>query len=447
MTPRQNLSRGVLTLKKKSDTIDNTDFNKRRLRRLEKKRRRSMSENVFDVLKERGLIAQCTHEEEIRELLGKEKVTFYIGFDPTADSLHVGHFLQMVVMRHMQMHGHRPIALVGGGTGHVGDPSGRTDMRQMMTKEIIDHNCECFKEQLSKVVDFSDGKALMVNNADWLLDLNYIEFLRDIGACFSVNKMLTAECFKQRLEKGLSFLEFNYMLMQSYDFLMLSRKYGCKLELGGDDQWSNILGGLELCRKKDGKQVYGMTFTLLTNSEGKKMGKTQSGAVWLDPKKTSPYDFYQYWVNVQDADVIKCLKLLTFVPMEEIREMEKWEGAELNKAKRILAYEVTKLVHGEEEAEKAKAAAEAVFGQGKAAADMPTTVIPDVVGMGVLDMLVKTGLVKSKGEARRIVSQNGLSINDEKYTDVNGTVTADMLTDDGIIIKKGKKVYHKVVTE
>lgn len=447
MTPRQNLSRGVLTLKKKSDTIDNTDFNKRRLRRLEKKRRRSMSENVFDVLKERGLIAQCTHEEEIRELLGKEKVTFYIGFDPTADSLHVGHFLQMVVMRHMQMHGHRPIALVGGGTGHVGDPSGRTDMRQMMTKEIIDHNCECFKEQLSKVVDFSDGKALMVNNADWLLDLNYIEFLRDIGACFSVNKMLTAECFKQRLEKGLSFLEFNYMLMQSYDFLMLSRKYGCKLELGGDDQWSNILGGLELCRKKDGKQVYGMTFTLLTNSEGKKMGKTQSGAVWLDPKKTSPYDFYQYWVNVQDADVIKCLKLLTFVPMEEIREMEKWEGAELNKAKRILAYEVTKLVHGEEEAEKAKAAAEAVFGQGKAAADMPTTVIPDVVGMGVLDMLVKTGLVKSKGEARRIVSQNGLSINDEKYTDVNGTVTAEMLTDDGIIIKKGKKVYHKVVTE
>lgn len=447
MTPRQNLSRGVLTLKKKSDTIDNTDFNKRRLRRLEKKRRRSMSENVFDVLKERGLMAQCTHEEEIRELLGKEKVTFYIGFDPTADSLHVGHFLQMVVMRHMQMHGHRPIALVGGGTGHVGDPSGRTDMRQMMTKEIIDHNCECFKEQLSKVVDFSDGKALMVNNADWLLDLNYIEFLRDIGACFSVNKMLTAECFKQRLEKGLSFLEFNYMLMQSYDFLMLSRKYGCKLELGGDDQWSNILGGLELCRKKDGKQVYGMTFTLLTNSEGKKMGKTQSGAVWLDPKKTSPYDFYQYWVNVQDADVIKCLKLLTFVPMEEIREMEKWEGAELNKAKRILAYEVTKLVHGEEEAEKAKAAAEAVFGQGKAAADMPTTVIPDVVGMGVLDMLVKTGLVKSKGEARRIVSQNGLSINDEKYTDVNGTVTADMLTDDGLIIKKGKKVYHKVVTE
>lgn len=405
-----------------------------------------MSENVFDVLKERGLIAQCTHEDEIRELLGKEKVTFYIGFDPTADSLHVGHFLQMVVMRHMQMHGHRPIALVGGGTGHVGDPSGRTDMRQMMTEETINHNCECFKKQLSKVIDFSDDKAIMVNNADWLLDLNYIEFLRDIGACFSVNKMLTAECFKQRLEKGLSFLEFNYMLMQSYDFLMLSRKYGCKLELGGDDQWSNILGGLELCRKKDGKQVYGMTFTLLTNSEGKKMGKTQSGAVWLDPEKVSPYDFYQYWVNVQDADVIKCLKLLTFIPMDEIREMEKWEGAELNKAKRILAYEVTKLVHGEAEAEKAKATAEAVFGKGAVSEDMPTTVIADVVGKGVLDMLVETGLFKSKGEARRVVMQNGLSINDEKYTDVNGVVTEDMVTNDGIIIKKGKKVYHRVVT-
>ena len=400
--------------------------------------------NVFDVLKERGLIAQCTHEDEIRELLGKEKVTFYIGFDPTADSLHVGHFLQMVVMRHMQMHGHRPIALVGGGTGHVGDPSGRTDMRQMMTEEIINHNCECFKEQLAKVVDFSDDKAIMVNNADWLLKLNYVEFLRDIGACFSVNQMLTAECFKQRLEKGLSFLEFNYMLMQSYDFLMLSREYDCKLELGGDDQWSNILGGLDLCRRKDGKQVYGMTFTLLTNSEGKKMGKTQSGAVWLDPKKTTPYDFYQYWVNVADSDVIKCLKLLTFVPMEKIYELEKLEGAELNAAKRLLAYDVTKLVHGEEEAEKVKAAAEAVFANGGVSENMPTTIIPDVVGMGVLDMLVATGLVASKGEARRVVSQNGLSINDAKYTDVNGVVTEDMITDNGIIIKKGKKSFHRI---
>lgn len=401
-------------------------------------------ENVFDVLKERGLIAQTTHEDEIRELLGKEKVTFYIGFDPTADSLHVGHFLQMVVMKHMQDHGHRPIALVGGGTGHIGDPSGRTDMRQMMTKEIIDHNCECFKKQLSNVIDFSDGKALMVNNADWLLNLNYIEFLRDIGAHFSVNQMLTAECFKQRLEKGLSFLEFNYMLMQGYDFLMLNRKYDCKIELGGDDQWSNILAGMDLCRKKDQKQVYGMTFTLLTNSEGKKMGKTQSGAVWLDPKKTTPYDFYQYWVNVSDADVIKCLKLLTFVPMDEIRKMEQWEGKELNEAKRVLAYEVTKLVHGEEEAQKCKAAAEAVFGGGGVSADMPTSVIADAVGMGVLDLLVKTGLLPSKGEARRLVQQNGLSINNEKYTDPNGVVTAEMFGDDGMIIKKGKKVFHKV---
>ena len=404
--------------------------------------------NVYDVLKERGLIAQVTHEDEVRNLLGSEKVTFYIGFDPTADSLHVGHFLQMVVMKHMQMHGHRPIALVGGGTGHIGDPSGRTDMRQMMTAEIIDHNCECFKKQLSSVIDFSEEKALMVNNADWLLKLNYVDFLRDIGACFSVNKMLTAECFKQRLEKGLSFLEFNYMLMQSYDFLMLSREYDCKLELGGDDQWSNILGGIELCRRKDQKQVYGMTFTLLTNSEGKKMGKTQSGALWLDPQKTSPYDFYQYWVNVDDADVIKCLKLLTFLPMEEIEEMAKYKDAEINKAKRVLAYEVTKLVHGEEEANKVKAAAEAVFGGGTNSADMPTTEITKAEladGMSILDALVKSALASSKGEARRLVVQGGVSLNGEKVTDIAFMLSEENFTDNEATIKKGKKVFHRIV--
>ena len=404
--------------------------------------------NVYDVLKERGLIAQVTHEEEVRNLLGNEKVTFYIGFDPTADSLHVGHFLQMVVMKHMQMHGHRPIALVGGGTGHIGDPSGRTDMRQMMTADIIDHNCECFKKQLSSVIDFSEGKALMVNNADWLLKLNYVDFLRDIGACFSVNKMLTAECFKQRLEKGLSFLEFNYMLMQSYDFLMLSRDYDCKLELGGDDQWSNILGGIELCRRKDQKQVYGMTFTLLTNSEGKKMGKTQSGALWLDPLKTSPYDFYQYWVNVDDADVIKCLKLLTFLPLEEIEEMAKYKDAEINKAKKVLAYEVTKLVHGEEEANKVKAAAEAVFGGGTNSADMPTTEITKAEladGMTILDVLVKASLASSKGEARRLVQQGGVSLNGEKVTDIAFAITEAAFIDGEATIKKGKKVFHRIV--
>ena len=404
-------------------------------------------ENVFDVLKERGLIAQTTHEEEIRELLGKEKVTFYIGFDPTADSLHVGHFLQMVVMRHMQNYGHRPIALVGGGTGMVGDPSGRTDMRSMMTRETIEHNCERFKEQLSKIVDFSDGKAIMVNNADWLLDLNYIEFLRDIGSCFSVNKMLTAECFKTRLEQGLSCLEFNYMLMQSYDFLMLNRKYGCKIELGGDDQWSNILGGIDLCRRKDQKQVYGMTFTLLTTSEGTKMGKTAKGALWLDPEKCKPYDFYQYWVNVKDEDVINCLKLVTFVPMEEIREMEKWEGQELNKAKKRLAYEVTKLVHGEEEADKAQTAAEAVFGAGAVSENMPSSVVADAVGTGLLDVLVSVKLIPSKGEGRRLIQQNGLSVNDEKVTDPNMVVTADLFDGDGMIVRKGKKVYHRITLE
>lgn len=406
-----------------------------------------MSRNVYDVLKERGLIAQTTHEEEIRELLGKEKVTFYIGFDPTADSLHVGHFLQMVVMKHMQDAGHRPIALVGGGTGHIGDPSGRTDMRRMMTTETINHNCERFKEQLSRIIDFSDGKAIMVNNADWLLNLNYIDFIRDIGSCFSVNKMLTAECFKQRLEKGLSFLEFNYMLMQSYDFLMLNRKYNCKIELGGDDQWSNILGGIDLCRRKDQQQVYGMTFTLLTTSEGKKMGKTSKGALWLDKEKCSPFDFYQYWVNVQDNDVINCLKLITFVPMEEIHEMEKWEGADLNKAKKRLAYEVTKLVHGEEEAIKARDAAEAIFANGGVSADMPTTEIgaDEINGMTILDLLMWIKLIPSKGEGRRLIQQNGISVNDVKVSDVNMPITEDLFAGDGMIAKKGKKIYHRII--
>ena len=404
-------------------------------------------ENVFDVLKARGLIAQTTHEEEIRELLGREKVTFYIGFDPTADSLHVGHFLQMVVMRHMQMHGHRPIALVGGGTGHVGDPSGRTDMRSMMTKETIDHNCECFKKQLSRVIDFSDDKAIMVNNADWLLDLNYIEFLRDIGSCFSVNKMLTAECFKQRLEKGLSFLEFNYMLMQSYDFLMLNRKYGCKLELGGDDQWSNILGGIELCRRKDQTQTYGMTFTLLTNSEGKKMGKTAKGALWLDADKVSPYEFYQYWRNVDDADVIRFLRMLTFLPLEQIAELEKLEGQELNEAKKILAYELTKTVHGKDEADKAKSGAEAVFGGSSDMSNMPSsTVSPEDIGeqIAILDLLTSVSLIPSKAEGRRLIQQGGLSVDGEKITDTSFAVTADMLSGDGIVVKKGKKVFHRI---
>ena len=403
--------------------------------------------NVFDTLKERGLIAQTTHEEEIRDLLGKEKVTFYIGFDPTADSLHVGHFLQMVVMRHMQLAGHRPIAIVGGGTGTVGDPSGRSDMRKMMTRETIDHNVAKFKEQLSRFIDFSDGKALMVNNADWLLELKFVEFMRDIGVHFSVNRMLTFECFKQRMERGLSFFEFIYMLMQSYDFLVLNREYGCKLELGGDDQWSNILGGVELIRRCDGKDAYGMTFTLLTTSEGKKMGKTEKGALWLDPEKTSPYDFYQYWVNVDDADVIRCLKLLTFIPLEEIDELAKLEGQELNKAKKILAYELTQMIHGTEEADKAKSASEAIFGGGGAAANMPSTTVDkaEIGGaVNILDLLVKVGLIPSKAEGRRLIQQGGLSIDGEKVSDVSYEVTADMLDGDGIVVKKGKKVYHRI---
>ncbi len=404
--------------------------------------------NVFEELKARGLIAQLTHEKEIEELLNKEKVTFYIGFDPTADSLHIGHFLQMVVMRHMQLAGHRPIALVGGGTGHIGDPSGRTDMRQMMTKETIDYNCERFKEQLSRMIDFSDGKAIMVNNADWLLDLNYIEFIRDIGSCFSVNQMLTAECFKQRMEKGgLSFLEFNYMLMQSYDFLMLSRKYDCKIELGGDDQWSNILGGLDLCRRKDKKQVYGMTFTLLTTSEGKKMGKTAKGALWLDPNKTSPFEFYQYFRNVKDADVINCMKLITFIPLAEIEEYAKLEGSEINKAKMRLAFEVTKMVHGEEEAKKAEAAALNLFAGGQDA-EVPSFEISEAElkdGINIMDLLVLTKLCPSKSEARRNVVQGGVSVKEEKVSDIGFTVNKDMFENNELMVRRGKKAFIKII--
>ncbi len=399
--------------------------------------------NVYDILKERGLIAQTTHEEEIRDLLGREKVTFYIGFDPTADSLHVGHFLQMVVMRHMQNAGHTPIALVGGGTGMVGDPSGRTDMRKMLTVDDINHNCDCFKKQLSRVIDFSNGKAIMVNNADWLRNLNYIEFLRDIGVHFSVNKMLTAECFKSRLERGLSFIEFNYMLMQSYDFLMLHEAYGCKLELGGDDQWSNILGGIELVRRVKGEQVYGMTFALLLTSDGRKMGKTAGGALWLDPQKVSPYNFYQYWRNVDDADVARMLKMVTFVDMDMIRTVETWEGAKLNEAKELLAYEVTKLVHGEEEAEKAQAAAKAVFAGGLSQ-DMPTKEL-DRHDLGcILDVLVKADIVSSKSEGRRLIQQGGLTVGDEKISDIAFELSENAFTDGVILIKKGKKTIYKL---
>ena len=404
--------------------------------------------NVYDTLRERGLIAQVTHEKEIRELLENEKVTFYIGFDPTADSLHIGHFLQMVVMRHMQLAGHRPIALVGGGTGMVGDPSGRTDMRKMMTPETIQHNCDCFKKQLSSVIDFSEGKAIMVNNADWLLKLNYIEFLRDIGVCFSVNEMLRAECFKTRLEKGLSFIEFNYMLMQSYDFLQLYKKYNCKIELVGDYQRSNNLGGLDLVRRKEQAQVYGMTFTLLTNSEGKKMGKTAKGALWLDPEKVSPYEFYQYWRNVSDADVCRFLKLVTFVPMEEIREYEKLEGKELNEAKERLGFEVTKLVHGEEEARKAQEAARAVFSAGGVSADMPTKEINGADfgdEINILDLLASVEFIPSKAEGKRLIKQGGLTVNDKKVTSFEDSVAKADFGDDGIIARRGKKAYHKII--
>lgn len=406
-------------------------------------------QNVFDTLKERGLIAQTTHEEEIRKILGEEKITFYIGFDPTADSLHIGHFMQLIVMKHMQNAGHRPIILLGGGTTMVGDPTGKTDMRPMITQDVIQHNADNFKKQMSKFIDFSDGKALMVNNADWLLDLNYVDFLREVGVHFSVNRMLTAECFKTRLEKGLSFLEFNYMLMQGYDFYKLNRDYGCLMEFGGDDQWSNILGGIELIRRKEGKQAYGMTFTLLTTSEGKKMGKTEKGALWLDPEKVSPYEFYQYWRNVDDKDVIRMLKLVTFLPMEQIAEYEKLEGQELNKVKCILAYEVTKMVHGEEAAKAANDAALAIFSGGNTE-NMPSKSIASATmqdGMNILDLLTAVELVPSKGEGRRLIQQNGLSINGEKATSIELNITADNFQNGELILKKGKKTFLKLILE
>lgn len=404
-------------------------------------------ENVFDTLMERGYIKQTTHEDEIRDLLGKEKVTFYIGFDPTADSLHVGHFIAMMFMSHMQKAGHRPIALVGGGTAMIGDPSGRTDMRQMLTDEDISHNVASIKSQLERFIDFSDEKAILANNADWLLDLNYVNFIRDIGVHFSVNRMLSAECFKQRLEKGLSFLEFNYMLMQGYDFYVLNQKYDCKMQLGGDDQWSNMIAGMELIRRKEGKQAYAMTCTLLTNSEGQKMGKTANGAVWLSADKMSPYDFYQYWRNVEDADVNKCLRLLTFLPMDEVERLSSLEGAEINSAKEILAYEVTSLVHGSEEAEKAQNAARALFSGGADSSSIPTTELDKSIfqeGIGLLGLLTELGLTKSNGEARRLVQQNGVSLNDTPVSDPSRVIALDDFENGSIMIRKGKKVYHRV---
>ena len=407
--------------------------------------------NTYEELKERGLIAQVTDEQKVADLINKGEATFYIGFDPTADSLHVGHFMALCLMKRLQMAGNKPIALIGGGTAMVGDPSGKTDMRQMMTKETIEHNVAAFKKQMSRFIDFEDDKALLVNNADWLLDLNYVEFLREVGPHFSVNNMLRAECYKQRMEKGLSFLEFNYMIMQSYDFYKLFQDYGCNLQFGGDDQWSNMLGGTELIRRKLGEDASAMTITLLLNSEGKKMGKTVSGAVWLDAEKTSPYDFYQYWRNVDDADVIKCLKMLTFLPLEEIKAMESWEGSELNKAKEILAYELTNLVHGEEEAKKADAAAKSMFGNGGISGDIPTTTYPKAEldeGKDILTLLVDAELAKSRGEARRLVQQNGVSVNGDKVTEIDATFTTGDYNEDGVIlIKKGKKVFHQIKGE
>ena len=405
---------------------------------------------LYDELVARGLIAQVTNEAEIKELINNGKATFYIGFDPTADSLHVGHFMALCLMKRLQMAGNRPIALIGGGTGMVGDPSGRTDMRSMMTAETIQHNCACFKKQMERFIEFGEDKALMVNNADWLMNLNYIELLREVGACFSVNNMLRAECYKQRMEKGLSFLEFNYMIMQSYDFYYLFQHYGCNMQFGGNDQWSNMLGGTELIRRKLGKDAHAMTITLLLNSEGKKMGKTAAGAVWLDPNKTSPFDFYQYWRNVEDADVLKCIRMLTFLPLEQIDEMDHWEGAQLNRAKEILAYELTKLVHGEEEAQKAQNAAKALFSGGADDANMPTTAIaPDQLQdgkIGMMDLLVICGLCSSKSDARRNIQQGGVFADDEKVTAIDAVVTAEQLKN-GVKLRRGKKAYHKAVLE
>ena len=404
---------------------------------------------IYDELVARGLIAQVTDEAEIRELIDNGKATFYIGFDPTADSLHVGHFMALCLMKRLQMAGNRPIALIGGGTGYIGDPSGRTDMRSMMTPEQIQHNCDCFKKQMSRFIEFGEGKAQMVNNADWLLKLNYIDLLRDVGACFSVNNMLRAECYKQRMEKGLSFLEFNYMIMQSYDFYYMFQHNGCNMQFGGNDQWSNMLGGTELIRRKLGKDAHAMTITLLTDSQGNKMGKTAGNAVWLDPNKTSPFEFYQYWRNIDDADVLKCIRMLTFLPLEEIDKMSNWEGAQLNEAKDILAYELTKLVHGEDEAEKARAASKALFSGGGDTEHMPTTELTnDDFGGGTIDvltLLVKCGLAASKGEARRLVQQGGVAVNDQKVSAIETTFGCEQFTGDGVIIKKGKKVFHRAV--
>ena len=406
---------------------------------------------IYDELVARGLIAQVTDEKEIKELINNGKATFYIGFDPTADSLHVGHFMALCLMKRLQMAGNKPIVLIGGGTAQIGDPSGRTDMRQMMTTETINHNVECFKKQMSRFIDFGEGKAIMVNNADWLMDLNYVDVLREVGAHFSVNRMLTAECYKQRMEKGLSFLEFNYMIMQSYDFYTLFQKYGCNMEFGGDDQWSNMLGGTELIRRKLGKDAYAMTINLLLNSEGKKMGKTQSGAVWLDPNKTTPFEFFQYWRNVSDADVLKCIRMLTFLPLEEIDKMESWEGAQLNEAKEILAFELTKLVHGDEEATKAKEASHALFAGGANNANMPTVTVtaedfPDGE-LDIISVLVKAGLCDSRGDGRRNIQQGGVSVADEKVTDISTKYTLDDFKGEGLIIRRGKKKFAKVIAE